>query len=41
MAENGDIFSLPIDSTEFASMDSYVVDVPGTTPTTPVISTKS
>ena len=37
-SENGKIFSFPIDSSEFAHMDSYVVDVPGTTP---VISTKS
>ena len=37
-SENGDIFSFPIDSSEFAHMDSYVVVVPGTTP---IISTKS
>ena len=44
MAENGRIFSLPIDSSEFAHMDSYIVDASGTTPvpgTTSVISTKS
>ena len=38
MTENGKILFFPIDSSEFAHMDSYVVDVPGTTP---VISTKS
>ena len=38
MAENGKIFSFPIDSSEFAHMESYVVDAPGTTP---VIATKS
>ena len=37
-SENGEIISFPIDSTEFAHMDSYVVVVPGTTP---VIATKS
>ena len=37
-SENGEIFSLPIDSTEFAAMDSYVVVVPGSTP---VIGAKS
>ena len=38
-AENGEIISLPIDSTEFTSMDSYVVKVPGTS--LPLIATKS
>ena len=37
-SENGKIFFFPIDSSEFAHMDSYVVDAPGTTP---VIATKS
>ena len=37
-SENGEIFFFPIDSSKFAHMDSYVVDVPGRTP---IISTKS
>ena len=32
MSENGEIFSFPIDSSEFVHMDSYVVDIPGKTP---------
>ena len=31
-SENGEIFSFPIDSSEFVHMNSYILDVPGKTP---------
>ena len=34
MSENGEIFSFPIDSSEFVHMDSYVLDISDTTPVT-------